>query len=223
MGISGVIVSDIGPTTECAQALIARNAAQKGGEPERAKTNSDEVFEDAKVSADIAEEEEQKHIEAEGNQHRRHSKSVDEYELAHLRKKKQQKQADDAAEARRAANSGSSKQQQQMSLDIVDHEMMNKPGRQLSMPNAGCSIRRGSKDDAEVNTAKVDASVLRKRFARLLDTLRSHKFSISSLEEGGSSGGSSTLKQPDSQHWTKAKLRVLFCAGSTVTKHLFVQ
>ena len=200
MGISGVIVSDIGPTTECAQALIARNAAQKGGEPERAKTNSDEVFEDAKVSADIAEEEEQKHIEAEGNQHRRHSKSVDEYELAHLRKKKQQKQADDAAEARRVAGGSSNKQQQpQMSLDIVDHEMMSKPGRQLSMPNAGCSIRRGSKDDAEVNTAKVDASVLRKRFARLLDTLRSHKFSISSLEEG-SSGGSSTLKQPDSQH-----------------------
>lgn len=191
MGISGVIVSDIGPTTECAQALIARNVAQqKVEESDELKTNLDDVFEESLTKAidGLVEIQEKEQMASEGNQNRRHSKSVDEFELAHLRKQKQEKKNAEDAVARK----NSSNKAPQMSLDIVDHEMMSKPGRQLSMPNAGCSIRRGSKDDAEVT--KVDASVLRKRFARLLDTLRSHKFSISSVEEG------STSFKSDSQH-----------------------
>ena len=140
-----------------------------------------EVFEDAKDQQDMDNKEElQESFDPERNRQRRHSKSVDEFELAHLRKQKQPQQKNTAGESSRV------NKPQQMSLDIVDQEIISKqPARQASMPNAGCNIRRKSKDDSEVT--KVDASVLRKRFARLLDTLRSHKFSISSLEENSNS------------------------------------
>lgn len=166
--------------------MITRNLDLKQT-GEQGNSNSDEVFEDAKeeTKEDAEDDPENQKRQCDENQNRRHSKSVDEFELAHLRKQKQmQKQAEGevaATDGRRTVKPT------QMSLDIVDHrEQAGKnPARQLSMPNAGCSIRRPSKDDSEVG--KVDASILRKKFARLLDTLRSHKFSISSLEEDNSS------------------------------------
>jgi len=178
VGISAVVVSDIGPATECSQDFLARHMHKK--QNTAAPNNSDEIFEDAKEQSDNKGNEPQ--IDPEQHRQRRQSKSVDEFELAQIRKQKQQ--AD--AEERRAAHG----KPQQMSLDIVDRELQGKqPARQASMPNAGCSVRRQSKDDSEVT--KVDASVLRKRFARLLDTLRSHKFSISQLEDNN---------KPDSSH-----------------------
>lgn len=143
--MSAVVVSDLGPT-------IARRDSKKDD-------TIDEVFEDAEEKR-IAEE-----IE-DANRHRRYSKSLDEVELANMKKQE---------EGRRTTA--------QLSLDLIENGKKTvskqQPARQSSMP-ASSAIRRQSKDDADV--AQVDASVLRKRFSRLLDTLRTHKFSLPSME-----------------------------------------
>lgn len=81
---------------------------------------------------------------------------------------------------------GNHPSQQHLSLDVVEDAgkgVASSPQRQQSVPTTddSAAVRRQSRDDADVN--KVEASVLRKRFARLIDTLRAHKFSISTSVE----------------------------------------
>ena len=143
----------------------------------------DDVFEDAanEDNVDNNEQQQQQSTSAPCEvavHERRHSKSLNETELATICTVNDQS----AANLRKMKTP-------QMSLDLIDNDRSNKqPARQSSMPT-------GDRSTSNTNDeAKVDASVLRKRFARLLDTLRSHKFSMASLEES-----TNTLK-PDSSN-----------------------
>ena len=210
-----MIVSDIGPSTQHQEQMLSSGGNQEKDCFENVKSAA-ELFEKvgkASITSKNTEKDEEQEdekdeselIDSEQNRTRRHSKSVDEFELAHLRKKKQQDVANKAAAAAvAAAATENSPRLQQMSLDIIDsNEPRREPSRQASMPNAGCNlVRRTSKDDSDIGSGaaerKIDASVLRKRFARLLDTLRSHKFSITSVEENAAS--SSTSNATNNNH-----------------------
>lgn len=126
---------------------------------------------------------------AEATRHRRQSKSVDEIELAHMRKRSVTEASEEAAATAMSVGRRGPNKQPQMSLDIgnisveLGENSKNKASRQMSMPNNSENDegRRKSRDDSNVN--KTDAKHLRSRFANLLETLRAHKFSLNSLEE----------------------------------------
>lgn len=143
-----MVVSDFGPTVDC---NIVTNVHQ-----EDPKEFEDEVFE-SNSESNLS-----KSNDGDEHSQRRHSKSVDEMELAHLRQEVVVEEKD---------KQNKQQTQPQMSLDLGESKVTSKqqPARQSSMPTS--SINR------------VDASVLRKRFARMLDTLRSHKFSLPSNDE----------------------------------------
>ncbi|KAI2798365.1 hypothetical protein BLOT_015025 [Blomia tropicalis] len=184
--VSAVIVSDVGPAINCntPDILTHQVKADVIDVIESSNKNEmDDVFEDAanEDNVDNNEQQQQQSTSAPCEvavHERRHSKSLNETELATICTVNDQS----AANLRKMKTP-------QMSLDLIDNDRSNKqPARQSSMPT-------GDRSTSNTNDeAKVDASVLRKRFARLLDTLRSHKFSMASLEES-----TNTLK-PDSSN-----------------------
>lgn len=104
--------------------------------------------------------------------HRRYSKSVDEVEMAVIRK---QIETDEPGARHVGRNPP------HMSFDICD-QPKKKTSRQMSVPvGANEEGRRTSRDDSSIT--KSDAKRSRSRFAHLLEALRAQKLSLHSLNE----------------------------------------